>query len=194
MAQRGGQDQKPPRPLSRGTDISDIAETEYPETESPQKARKSIGGGDVDRAMSVSPIEEQALSGGSDVPLQMNDEDNGQQVYKPRPTQRLSVAIPHDNVPMPEKSPRSIRASLLGTSNGRQNGHERLPSATSTQQEAKEHAKLKTKQNLGKRYEYFPGNTVFCLGGRLQNTREKPINIATAIFLLVPIALYFPYT
>ena len=44
---------------------------------------------------------------------------------------------------------------------------------------------------MGKNYEYFSGNTVFCWGGRLQNTRDRPINIASAIMLIVPMILFF---
>ena len=46
---------------------------------------------------------------------------------------------------------------------------------------------------MGKNYQYFSGNTVFCWGGRLQNTRDRPINIASAILLLVPIVLFFVF-
>ncbi|PHH65760.1 hypothetical protein CDD81_1487 [Ophiocordyceps australis] len=42
-------------------------------------------------------------------------------------------------------------------------------------------------------YQYFDGNTVFCLGGRWQNTKHRPVNIATAIFILVPCLLFFVF-
>jgi palmitoyltransferase ZDHHC9/14/18 len=47
---------------------------------------------------------------------------------------------------------------------------------------------------LGKNYEYFTGNTLFFGGGRLQNSRDKPINIATGIFVVLPSALFFAYS
>jgi palmitoyltransferase ZDHHC9/14/18 len=46
----------------------------------------------------------------------------------------------------------------------------------------------------GKNYEYFAGNTVFCLGGRLQNSRDRPINIISAVFILLPIGLFFGFS
>lgn len=46
---------------------------------------------------------------------------------------------------------------------------------------------------LGRNHEYFSGNTVFCWGGRLQNTRDRPINIVTGILMLVPIVLFFVF-
>ncbi|KAJ5885003.1 hypothetical protein N7495_009513 [Penicillium taxi] len=48
--------------------------------------------------------------------------------------------------------------------------------------------------NLGKNYEYFVGNTLFCGGGRLQNSRDKPINIATGFLVAVPAALFFGFS
>ena len=45
----------------------------------------------------------------------------------------------------------------------------------------------------GKNYEYFSGNTVFFWGGRLQNTRDRPINIITGILMIVPIILFFVF-
>jgi palmitoyltransferase ZDHHC9/14/18 len=47
---------------------------------------------------------------------------------------------------------------------------------------------------LGKNHEYFTGNTVFCWGGRLQNARDRPINIATGILVILPSALWFAYS
>ncbi|SZF05244.1 unnamed protein product [Blumeria hordei] len=46
-------------------------------------------------------------------------------------------------------------------------------------------------QDLGRNWEYFPGNTVFWARGRLQNTRHRPINIATGSFVVVPSTLFF---
>ena len=45
----------------------------------------------------------------------------------------------------------------------------------------------------GKNYEYFTGNTVFCMGGRIQNTRDKPVNIGTGIFIILPGVLFLVY-
>ncbi|KAK5991187.1 Palmitoyltransferase ERF2 [Cladobotryum mycophilum] len=43
----------------------------------------------------------------------------------------------------------------------------------------------------GKVYEYFEGNTVFFFGGRWQNTRQRPINVATGLFVVIPCVLFF---
>lgn len=48
--------------------------------------------------------------------------------------------------------------------------------------------------HLGKNYEYFTGNTLFCGGGRLQNSRDKPINILTGLLVVVPSALFFGFS
>ncbi|KAM0464770.1 hypothetical protein ACHAPV_002606 [Trichoderma viride] len=42
-------------------------------------------------------------------------------------------------------------------------------------------------------YEYFEGNTMFWFGGRWQNTRQRPINIATGVFIVLPCVLFFVF-
>ena len=51
-----------------------------------------------------------------------------------------------------------------------------------------------SKSYVGKNYEYFSGNTVFCWGGRLQNTRHRPVNILTGILILLPTILFFIFS
>ena len=48
--------------------------------------------------------------------------------------------------------------------------------------------------HIGKNHQYFSGNTVFCWGGRLQNTRHRPINIATGLFVFIPGVLFLAYS
>ncbi|KAM3438027.1 hypothetical protein MY4824_003474 [Beauveria thailandica] len=112
--------------------------------------------------------------------------------------------------PVAEKSTRSFRSSFrLGrrsdVSTGRHrgtNGAEKLYSNASSprlhpvdsQGRPVTGATQKTERDdgrLGWVYQYFEGNTVFCLGGRWQNTRHRPMNIATGIFVLVPCILFF---
>lgn len=50
------------------------------------------------------------------------------------------------------------------------------------------------KNNLGQNYEYFTGNTRFWWGGRLQNARDKPIVIGTALIVLIPTVLFFVFS
>ena len=45
-----------------------------------------------------------------------------------------------------------------------------------------------------KNYQYFTGNTVFCWGGRLQNARDRPISIASAIGFLLPSILFLIFS
>lgn len=46
----------------------------------------------------------------------------------------------------------------------------------------------------GANYRHFPGNTVFFWGGRLQNARDLPINIATGILAVLPCVLFLYYS
>lgn len=46
------------------------------------------------------------------------------------------------------------------------------------------------KAPLGKNYQYFLGNTIFCWGGKMQNTRELPINAATGALVVIPCVLF----
>jgi hypothetical protein len=126
-------------------------------------------------------------------------------LQRPRP-QHLDFANVHRSdtgkLPTPSKSPRSFRSSfLLSSRDGRatqmrpNQGHEKLTSAESSPRLArKEISKAVVKNELGKNHEYFSGNTAFCWGGRLQNTRDRPVNIATAILIILPAGLFFGYS
>jgi palmitoyltransferase ZDHHC9/14/18 len=88
----------------------------------------------------------------------------------------------------------SSREGRSGQLRGHQ-GHEKLTSAESSPRVSRREAtKEVVKQELGKNYEYFSGNTAFCWGGRLQNTRDRPVNVATAILILVPGGLFFGFS
>lgn len=103
----------------------------------------------------------------------------------------------------PQKSPLSFRSGFLSLHANNQDpsrpdsrNHERLSSvASSSPRSMKEH-KPTTAQpaNLGKNYEYFTGNTVFWGSGRFQNSRDKPVNIATGILIVLPVALFFAFS
>lgn len=116
------------------------------------------------------------------------------------------------NLPTPGKSPRSFRSNFLmankpeGTATPHDmHGVEKLSSGTSTPQftpsgpgsskASRARAAAKNRAaNLGRNFEYFEGNTVFCLGGRFQNTRSRPINIATGFLVVIPAALFFAFS
>lgn len=107
-------------------------------------------------------------------------------------------------LPTPSKSPRSFRSSFLlptrgdaapNSPNRGTQGREKLSSVASspglTPIDVPEEMKS---QKLGSNYQYFAGNTVFCWGGRLQNTRHNPINIATGLFVIVPSVLFYVFS
>ena len=71
--------------------------------------------------------------------------------------------------------------------------HHRLGSATPSKSAPSVHDK-EAVAKPGVNYQYFSGNTVFCWGGRLQNTRDRPINIGTAIIVVLPSALFFAFS
>ncbi|WEW57535.1 Eukaryotic peptide chain release factor GTP-binding subunit [Emydomyces testavorans] len=82
----------------------------------------------------------------------------------------------------PQRSPLSFRSGFLKTNKHEHpdrpdsRGHERLSSAVSSPApNSLKPEKPPARNNLGKNYEYFTGNTIFCWGGRLQNSRDRPI-------------------
>ncbi|ROV94194.1 hypothetical protein VSDG_05728 [Cytospora chrysosperma] len=50
------------------------------------------------------------------------------------------------------------------------------------------------RHDIGRNWEYFLGNTVFCMGGRFQNTKSRPVNIATGAFIVLPCILFFVFS
>ena len=46
----------------------------------------------------------------------------------------------------------------------------------------------------GINYQYFSGNTVFCWGGRLQNARDRPINVASGIIVILPTIFFLVFS
>lgn len=100
----------------------------------------------------------------------------------------------------PAKSPRSFRSGFsLGAKRQSQQAdgnHQRLSSAaTSPQQSEMKPVDTRTaKTSAGRNYEYFEGNTAFFWNGRLQNSRDRPVNIATGVFLIVPGVLFFVFS
>jgi palmitoyltransferase ZDHHC9/14/18 len=164
-------------PPSRGTDVTD---REFPDRTT---ANTSPTGAETvqSRGESITPLQ------------------------RPSKPQHLDLSKAHNdstNLPTPGKSPRSFNTSfILPSREGRtsqmrpQEGHEKLASAESSPRLArKEATKEAVRKELGKNYEYFAGNTVFCWGGRLQNTRDRPVNIATGLFILVPSGLFFGFS
>ncbi|KFY81074.1 hypothetical protein V498_08742 [Pseudogymnoascus sp. VKM F-4517 (FW-2822)] len=122
-------------------------------------------------------------------------------------------------LPTPSKSPHSFRSSFLLPSRGgdlvphspnRSNhGHSKLSSgATSPAPRTSDATPLPSPSALPpagsvekggpggggvKNYVHFPGNTRFFFGGRIQNARDRPVNIATGILVIVPAVLFFVF-
>jgi palmitoyltransferase ZDHHC9/14/18 len=122
---------------------------------------------------------------------------------KPAPEHlNISKAINSPSRDPPQRSPLSFRSGFLSL-HGKNDeglrpdsvGHERLSSAASSSpQSIKERRPPVPSANLGKNYEYFTGNTVFWGKGRFQNSRDKPVNIATGILVVLPTALFFAFS
>ncbi|ETI23952.1 hypothetical protein G647_05759 [Cladophialophora carrionii CBS 160.54] len=121
---------------------------------------------------------------------------NGATAQKPRRPSRLNIATTNKAGEAPQKSPLSFRSGLsLGSKHRLEAGHQQLSSnVTSPAYPPDSNAEVAKKSALGKNYEYFEGNTIFWLGGRLQNARDRPINIATGVLLVLPAVLFFVYS
>lgn len=190
LARRQSPDGEMPPPPSRGTEMTE------PETYGRQTANTSPTQGHYGTASlseSVRPLQRQP-------PANLNLTLNGDRAYKDGV-----------NMPTPVKSPRSFRSSFLmptrhdsnPNSNRDMRGGEKLDSVASSPQltPTNPHAQSKlaepqpkSKPRKGHNYEYFAGNTMFCLGGRFQNTRHRPINIATGVVVVLPAVLFFIFS
>lgn len=165
------------RPTSRGTDITDMPDR--------NTSNNSPEGGQTFRSR-----------GESEVPL------SGPDIPSIKPT-HLDLTRPYrnssSNLPL-QRSPRSFRSSFaLATrpSPMRSNtGHEKLESNPSTPRMSQKAVaqKAEVMKELGKNHEYFTGNTIFFFGGRLQNARERPINLATGLAMVLPAALFLGFS
>ena len=105
-----------------------------------------------------------------------------------------------DGPPSLHKSPTSFQANVLVPAQGNapelHGKHERKQFSSSdkptfsTTTTSPKHAAPKS----GINYQYFAGNTAFCWGGRFQNARDRPVNIATGIIVVVPSILFLIYS
>jgi palmitoyltransferase ZDHHC9/14/18 len=174
-------DEDGPPPPSRGTEMTE-QETMERVTANTSPTREHYTAGSLSE--SVRPLQRPSNSKG----LSLNI-DKG---YK----NSLGATLP-----TPVKSPRSFRSSFLlptrgdGQSNHpdrNTQGREKLASVASSPGMPPEPQKPVPKPaKLGTNYQYFTGNTVFFWGGRLQNSRDKPVNIATGLLTILPAVLFF---
>ncbi|RCI13357.1 hypothetical protein L249_0867 [Ophiocordyceps polyrhachis-furcata BCC 54312] len=137
---------------------------------------------------------------------------NGSQTESVRPLRDASslpgpqADVELGRLPSPIKSSRSFRSSFLlpsrsdhgaASQNRSTDGAEKLSSSNSSPRLRS--VTMQNKQQTssppakGRVYQYFSGNTVFCLGGRWQNTRHMPINVATGLLVIAPCVLFFVF-
>jgi palmitoyltransferase ZDHHC9/14/18 len=124
-----------------------------------------------------------------------NDQPDVQQ--RPQPLPMDSQASNQRGLDPPQKSSISFRSGFGLDSNRHtfESGHQHLSStATSPRYTIAGTAPPAKASSLGRNYEYFKGNTFFWWGGRLQNSRDRPINIATGILLILPAILFFVFS
>lgn len=101
----------------------------------------------------------------------------------------------------PQKSPMSFRSDLLslqnkaeGVEDEQDRPHQRLSSNGSSVTRSMKPEAQQPVEDLGRNYEYFTGNNVFFGKGRLLNSRDKPVNIATGLLVILPAGLFFGYS
>jgi len=173
------------RPMSRDSSTTEFASyNELPGVPSlPEEAQDPFNN---------SPIAE------SETPLEPGQRDSTARSPSPRQSNRPAPL----NIPQAEErkrlsgptSPRSFRSNIMSN---RASTHIKLPSVASSARERQtqeKQAEKQAKKTNGKNYQHYPGNSIFFLGGFLLNTRSKPINISTFLFLIIPIPIFYVFT
>ncbi|KAL8705927.1 MAG: hypothetical protein Q9201_000982 [Fulgogasparrea decipioides] len=114
---------------------------------------------------------------GSEQPLEKRTPLPGVILLDPEKQQKQ----PDSGVLPTRRSPISFGPSFLQPSRGTDQArnerfnHERLSSSNSSPHSVNAKMSPTLSRKPAFNYEYFSGNTVFCWGGRLQNTRDRPI-------------------
>ena len=154
-----------------------------------------------DRTTNASPLGNSTTRSLGDG-LRLLNERSRQQESQPRAKpQQLNLSNLKPDTP--QKSPLSFRSGLSFGSKRKPAGfgHQHLSSHDTSQNagnvpspSALEQQYNQTHVPGSKNHEYFQGNTVFWLGGRLQNARDRPVNIATGIMLISPAILFFIFS
>ena len=137
---------------------------------------------DEGRAMEANPTEETTMRsiGESERPLQ----------HKISRSKSMHLNLDRQS----NGSPRSFRTNIPRPAGIRREtqGHERLSSSNNSPTFAKTLPNVTPRAGIN--YQYFSGNTVFLWGGRLQNTRDRPVNIASGIIVILPAILFLVYS
>lgn len=157
-------------PLSRGTEFTDEDD------------------GDTPTAATRTRDATLTSMGGSERPLQYGD-------GRFSPTPSIPVNLQNHENGKPPKNPRSFSSNFLRNSGGASRGeaqrHQRLSSSAS---QAFSKPPQIEEPRSGINYQYFSGNTVFFLGGRFQNTRDRPVNILSGLIVIVPTVLFLVFS
>ena len=115
-------------------------------------------------------------------------------------TQTRSSSLQAQKSPKSNKSlhatwGRHSRSTKSNDQHAFREGHTKLASAPSSPSYAPEKEPVKrSTPDVGRNYEYYNGNAVFYLRGRLINSRQKPLNIATALLAFLPAVLFFIFS
>jgi palmitoyltransferase ZDHHC9/14/18 len=129
---------------------------------------------------SVTPLQEGTPNKGVPVDSQENYKGGGKEGSAPQRSSFRASFLPGS------RSTVQTRISAAGREKG--------SSALSSPRSGPVKEPPETNHKLGRNYQYFPGNTIFCFGGRLQNTRHQPVNIITGLFVFVPGVLFLVYS
>lgn len=155
-----------------------------------------------DRTTNASPVGNTTVRSLGDSVRLLNERATSQRQNKPHHL-NLPKSYKHSDSEDPaSRSPRSFRSgfSLASKRNSSRQqveaGHQHLPSnATSPRFDAAPNPFVASKAvSSGKNYEYFEGNTMFFWGGRFQNARDAPINLATGFVIVLPAILFFVFS
>lgn len=154
-----------------------------------------------DRTTNASPLGNSTTRSLSDGLRLLNERSTQHESTSRAKPQQLNLSNLKPDTP--QKSPLSFRSGLSFSSKRKPAGygHQHLSSNGTSQNDANAPlpSALAPRYNQkrvlqSKNYEYFQGNTIFWLGGRLQNARDRPINIATGVILVLPAILFFVFS
>lgn len=172
------------------------------ERRAPSRGTEVSDSGVPDRATNASPLASANTRSLGDSVRLLNERASSQRQNKPQHLNLPKTYKQSELSDPPSKSPRSFRSGFsLGSrrDSSRQQvgtGHQPLSSTANSPRfdATKNPTILPEVISFGKNHEYFEGNTVFFWGGRFQNARDRPVNIATGIMLVLPAVLFFVFS
>ena len=154
-----------------------------------------------DQTTSASPVGNTTSRSLGDGLRLLNERSEHQESQPRTKPQHLNLSNLKNDTP--QRSPLSFRSGLsFGNKRHSTNfGHQHLSSNSTSQNEAIASLPGALEQQYNQKrvppsrnYEYFQGNTIFWLRGRLLNARDRPVNIATGVFLILPAILFFVFS